>query len=164
MVHDGLGQQIVEHPVVAALGGGIVDLEQRLGFGAADRLMLDRGRGQDTRAPGGVIGIQRAGEMNAALGGGALAGDHAIAHDGQRKRCAIAAGDVGRLKGAETVGKYSGRGRHWYTSHFLVLVEQFHAGVNEWLTIRNFAREFFKWLPIGRCDIRHGSRSQPGPG
>ena len=61
-MHDGLGEQIVETSVVAALGGGIVDLKQRFGFGAADRLMLDRGRGQDARAPGGVIGVQRAGK------------------------------------------------------------------------------------------------------
>jgi hypothetical protein len=66
MVHDRLGQQIIETSVVAALSGGIVDLEQRFGFRPADRLMLDRGRGQDARAPGGVVGVQRAGEMNTA--------------------------------------------------------------------------------------------------
>ena len=71
-MHDRLGQQIVEPPAVAALGGRVVDLKQRFGFGAADRLMLDRGRGQDARAPGGVVGVQRAGKMNAALGGRAL--------------------------------------------------------------------------------------------
>ena len=129
-------------PVVAALGGGIVDLEQRFGFGAADRLMLDGGRGQDARAPGGVIGIQRAGKMNTALGGGALAGDHAIAHDGKGKGSGIAAGNPGRFEGADTVGKHSGRGRHRYTSHFLVLVQHFHAGVNEWLTIQNRVASF----------------------
>ena len=80
-MHDRLGQQIVETPLVAALGGRIVDLEQRFGFRAADRLMLDRGCGQDTRAPGGVIGVQRAGKMNAAFGGGAFASDHTVAHN-----------------------------------------------------------------------------------
>ena len=65
-MHHGLGEQIVEPSVVAAVGGGVVDLEQRLGFGAADRLILDRGGGQDPRAPGGVVGIQRAREMNPA--------------------------------------------------------------------------------------------------
>jgi hypothetical protein len=29
---------------------------------------------------------------------------------------------------------------------------------------RNFSRVFFKWLPIGRCDLHHGSTmSQPRP-
>ncbi len=54
-MHDGLGQQVVEASLVAALGSRVVDLEQGFGFGAADRLMLDGGRGQDTRAPGGVM-------------------------------------------------------------------------------------------------------------
>ena len=103
-MHHRLGQQIVETAVVAALGGGIVDLEQRFGFGPADRLMLDRGRGQDARAPGGVIGIQRAGKMNAALGGGAFAGDHAIAHNGQGLRGGIAAGNLRGLDGADRFG------------------------------------------------------------
>src|SRR5258708_4264794 len=44
-----------------------------------------------------------------------------------------------------------------YTSHFLVLVQQSTPGVNEWLTIRNFGRENFKWLPIRRSDIRYRS-------
>ena len=66
MVHDRLGQQIVEAAAIAALCGRVVDLEQRFGFRPADRLMLDRGRGQDARAPGGVVGIQRAGKMNTA--------------------------------------------------------------------------------------------------
>jgi len=68
-MHDCLGQQIVEPSIVAALSGGVVDLEQRFGFGAADRLMFDRSRGQDAGAPGRVIGVQRAGKMNASLGG-----------------------------------------------------------------------------------------------
>ena len=91
-MHDGLGQQIVETTVVAALGGGGVDLEQRFGFGPADRLMLDRGRGQDARAPGGVIGIERAGKMDTALGGRAFAGDHAVTHNGERVGCGLSAG------------------------------------------------------------------------
>ena len=94
VMHDRLGEQVVETSVVAALGGGVVDLEQRFGFGAADRLMLDRGRGQDARAPGGVIGIQRAGKMNAALGGRAFAGDDAVADDGERLRGGLAAGNL----------------------------------------------------------------------
>jgi hypothetical protein len=38
-----------------------------------------------------------------------------------------------------------------------LLVQHFHAGVNEWLTIRNLHADIFKWLPIGRCDFGHGS-------
>ena len=99
---DRLGQQVVETAIVGALGRGVADFEQRLGFGAAHGLMLDGGRGQDARAPGGVIGIERAGKMNAAPGGGALAGDHAVAHDRERMGCGLAAGrlrDVGRFGG-----------------------------------------------------------------
>jgi hypothetical protein len=44
-----------------------------------------------------------------------------------------------------------------YSSRFLFLSQQFHAGVNEWLTIRNSSHEFFKWLLIGRYGDRHGS-------
>ena len=45
MVHDCLGQQVVETSVVAALGGRIVDLKQSFSFSPADRLVLDRRRG-----------------------------------------------------------------------------------------------------------------------
>ena len=82
MMSDRLGEEIVERSGIAALGGGVVNFEQRLDLGAADRLMLDGGRRQDANAPGGVIGIERAGEMDAAPGGRAFAGDHAVAHDG----------------------------------------------------------------------------------
>ncbi len=63
--------------------------------------MFDRCRGQDARAPGGVIGVERAGKMNAALGGRAFAGDHAIAHDGKSLRRGIAAGDIRWFEGAD---------------------------------------------------------------
>jgi hypothetical protein len=47
---------------------------------------------------------------------------------------------------------------------FFFSSQHFHAGVNEWLMIRNLRRVFFRWLPIGRCDLRHGSgMSQPRP-
>src|SRR6476620_6371227 len=36
------------------------------------------------------------------------------------------------------------------TSQFLVLSQLFHAGVNEWLTIRNRGLDIFRWLPICR--------------
>ncbi|MGA7995040.1 MAG: hypothetical protein WCA28_09020, partial [Bradyrhizobium sp.] len=35
--------------------------------------------------------------------------------------------------------------------------------VNEWLTIRNLLRGFFKWWPICRRDSRESSVSEPGP-
>ncbi len=111
MVHDGLGQQIVETSVIAALRGSVVDLKQRLGFRTADRLVLDRGRGQDARAPGGVIGVQRTGKMNATFGGRAFAGNHAITHDSEGKCRAVAAGDLRWFEGG--FGGHSGRGRHW---------------------------------------------------
>ena len=116
-MHDGLGEQIVEQPVIAALGGGIVDLEQRFGLGAADRLMLHCGCGENARAPGGVVGIQRAGEMNTAPGGRSLAGDDAVADDGEGLRCGFPAGNF-RGYGGGRFGRNS-RGRHWYSFLFL---------------------------------------------
>jgi hypothetical protein len=59
-MNDGLREKIVELSVVAAIGGGGIDLEQRLGFGAADGLILDRGSHQDFGAQRRVVGIQRA--------------------------------------------------------------------------------------------------------
>jgi len=149
-MHDRLGQQIVETPLVAALGGRIVDLEQRFGFGAADRLMFDCGRGQDARAPGGIIGVQRPGKVNAAFGGGAFARDHAVAHNRQGKGRGVAAGNLRWFEGADSLGDLRRRGRHWYSFQFLVLVQHFHAGVNEWLTIRNSLGGFFNccWLVV----------------
>jgi hypothetical protein len=44
-----------------------------------------------------------------------------------------------------------------YSSRFLLLSQHFHAGVNEWLTIRNSSREFFKWLLISRYRAHSGS-------
>jgi hypothetical protein len=42
--------------------------------------------------------------------------------------------------------------------------QHFHAGVNEWLMDRHRKGAFFRWLPIGRCDLDHGSEgSQPRP-
>jgi hypothetical protein len=35
--------------------------------------------------------------------------------------------------------------------------QHFHAGVNEWLMDRHRKGVFFRWLPIGRCDLGHGS-------
>jgi hypothetical protein len=72
MMGDRLGEQVVEPAVIAALGSRLVDREQRLDLGPADRLMLDRGRRQDARAPGSVVGIERTGEMDTALGGRAF--------------------------------------------------------------------------------------------
>ena len=155
---DRLGQEIVEPAIVAALGRGVVDFEQRLGFGAADRLMLDGGRGQDARAPGGVIGIERAGKMDAAFGGRAFAGDHAVAHDGERMGCGLAAGRLRVTADASNVSAVLVLG-----ADIVALLNFFSEssismpGVNEWLTIRNSHFDIFKWLPIGRCDVDHGS-------
>jgi hypothetical protein len=44
-----------------------------------------------------------------------------------------------------------------FFSHFLVLGQHVHAGVNEWLTIRNRRREIFKRLLICRGGFRRGS-------
>jgi hypothetical protein len=123
--------------------------------------MLNRSRGQDARAPGGVVSIECAGKMDTALGGRAFAGDHAVAHDGERVRRGFAAGWFGDADDFSGLGR---RGRHSYTSQFLVLVQHFHAGVNEWLTIRNSDREFFTWLPIGRIYSRFGSGTAAGRG
>jgi len=112
--------------------------------------MLDRRRGQDPRAPGGVMGIQRARKMHPAPGGRALSGDDAIANNGQCLGRGIPAGNLGGLDRADWLGDVGGRGRHGDSSHFLVLGQHFHAGVNDWLTIRNCGREFFTEWPISR--------------
>jgi hypothetical protein len=39
-----------------------------------------------------------------------------------------------------------------YSFQLFVLGQHFHAGVNEWLTIRHSLPEFFKWLLFGRCE------------
>jgi len=153
MMGDRLGQQIVEAPVIGTLGGGIVNFEQRLDFGAADRLMLDGRGGQDARAPGGVIGIERAGEVDTAFGGRAFAGDHAIADNCQRVGGSVAAG---RFKCAIR-GGLGTRSRHNGASQFLVPGQHFTAGVNEWLTIRNRRLDIFRWLPICRFLPLRGS-------
>jgi hypothetical protein len=42
--------------------------------------------------------------------------------------------------------------------------QHFHADVNEWLMDRHRKGVFFRWLPIGRCELDHGSEgSQPRP-
>ena len=163
-MHDRLSQQIVETSVVAAFGGRVVDLKQRFGFRPADRLMLDRGSCQDARAPGGVVGVQRTGKMNAASGSGTFSCDHPIAHNSQRLGSRTAAGNHRWFEGADRFGRFGGRGRHWYTSHFLFLGQHFHAGVNERLTIRNLGHMHFNGLLICRRQVRQGSGgSQSGP-
>jgi hypothetical protein len=121
--------------------------------------MLDRARGQDACAPGGVIGIERAGKVNAAPGGGALAGDHAITDDRERMRGGLAAGwlgDVGRFS-----GRFSGfgnRGRH--SLHFSISFFRSSIsipGMNERLTIQGPHSLILGWLPFGRCDTVYGS-------
>ena len=159
MMGDRLGQQVVETAIVGALGRSVADFEQCLGFSAAHGLMLDGGRGQDARAPGGVIGIERAGKVNAAPSCGALAGDHAVAHDRERMGCGLAAGrlrDVRRFGGR--FSSLGSRGRH--SLHFSISFSGSSIsipGMNERLTIRNSHFEISRWLPIGRCDADHGS-------
>ena len=128
---------------LAALGRGAIDLEQGFGFGPANRLVRDRRRREDAFAPRHVVGIQFAGEMHTALGGRAFAGDHAVAHNGQRMRGAIT---TGGLEDAEVVGGLKTRNRHSYTSQFLVLIQHVRAHVNEWLPVRNRDFSISKWL------------------
>src|ERR1700761_106610 len=48
-----------------------------------------------------------------------------------------------------------------YSFQPFVLGQHFHAGVNEWLMIRNRYREFFRWLPISRDRVSRGSVAGP---
>ena len=122
MMHHRLGHEVVEASTVAALGGGAIDLKQGFGFGAADRLMLDRRGRQNTRAPRHIVGVQLAGEMHTALGGGSLAGNDAVADDCQRAGGGFTAGNFGRFQGSGNFGQSGQRGRHRsYSSQFLVL-------------------------------------------
>jgi hypothetical protein len=76
--------------------------------------MLDGGRGQDACAPGGVIGIERTGKVDATFGRGAFAGDHTVADNGEGAGRGLAAGwleDAG-FSGLGT------RGGHNCTSQF----------------------------------------------
>src|SRR4051812_40283555 len=117
-MHDRFGKKVVELTVIRAFGSGFVDFEQRFGFGAADRLMLDRSRRQDAGAPGGVMGIQSARNMNPSLGGGTFAGDHAVADDGKGLCRGVVAGYRGLDR--DRVGGNGSGGGHWYSSVFLV--------------------------------------------
>ena len=66
MMHDRLGEQIVELAIVTALRGGGIDLEQRFGFGTAHGLMLDS-HAVRIRATRRRLRIERTGKMDAAL-------------------------------------------------------------------------------------------------
>ena len=61
--------------------------------------MLHRRGGEDALAPGDVMGVELTGEMDTAFGGRALAGNHAVADDGQRTGCGVTAGNFGGLEG-----------------------------------------------------------------
>jgi hypothetical protein len=93
VVHHGFSQEVFEAAIIGALGCSLVDLEQRFGLGPAHRLVFDRLRGKDAHAPGGIIGIERAGKMYPPPCGGPLARDHAITHNGKSKRGALAVGN-----------------------------------------------------------------------
>src|SRR5579864_9335105 len=112
MMHHCFRDQIVETSGVVALGSRLVDLEQSFGLGPADRLMYDSRRRQDAFAPGDIVGIEFAGEMHPAPGGGALARDHAIADDRQRAGGSFTAGDLGRFEGGGSFSRSSQRGGH----------------------------------------------------
>ena len=144
MMGNRLGQQVVETSIVAALGGGFVDLEQRFGLGPADRLMIDRTRGQNSGAPGCVIGIERAGKMHAAAGRRALAGDHAVAHDGKRLGRSVAAG---RFKDADRIDAPLLKGSH-NSRLDLYFGQDGPLGMNEQLTIRNSHTGHFTELSL----------------
>ena len=107
-MHNGLSKQIVETTIVAALTRGLVDGEQRLGFVAAHRLAGKCRCAKNARAQGGIIGIERTGEMNTTAGGRPLAGDHAVADESEGLRRSAAIGDGGRFDGAEYLGNGSG--------------------------------------------------------
>src|ERR1700761_4912712 len=72
--------------------------------------------------------------------------------EGSKATSETADGSVKAASGAD-IGSYS-------FSAF-VRVQHFHAGVNEWLMIRNSHTEFFRWLPIGRCRPCRVQRSGP---
>ena len=78
--------------VVGSLGGGLIDLEQRLRLFAADGGCL--GAPVRMRAhQDGISAHRAAGEMNAARGGRAFPGDDAVADDGERRRTSVPTGD-----------------------------------------------------------------------
>ena len=111
-MRSGFREQFFETAIIAALGGGSADLEQRFHLGAAHRQMIDVSCGQDARAPGGIISIERAGKMDTALGGWPLTGNDTVAHHGKGLCCGLVAGDIGRVEGADRFGKGSKRGGH----------------------------------------------------
>jgi hypothetical protein len=144
---DCFRKQVVKTSIVAALGGRVIDLEQRFGLGPADRLVLDRTRGQDLGAPCGIVGVQRAGEMHPAPGRRTLAGDHAVTNDGKRLGRGVATGwfkDVDRIDAPWLKGSHNSR-------LDLYFAQDGPLGMNEQLTIRNSHTEHFTelsvWLP-----------------
>jgi hypothetical protein len=110
-MHDGLGEQIVELSIVTALCGGGIDLEQRFGFGTAHRLTGHSHRGQDTRAPSGVLRIERTGKMNAAPRRGTFASDHTVAHDAEGIYRDVPVITFRHLNGADQFVRYFDKGR-----------------------------------------------------
>ena len=59
---------------------------------------------------------------------------------------------------ADVVSGLGSRGRHNCTSQFLFFRSSISIrGMNERLTIRNSHSLIFRWLPIGRCEVGHGS-------
>lgn len=80
---DGFGEQIVEAAFVASIGASLVDFEQRLGLGAADRLIEDRSGGQNTRAPCRILRIKGPGEVNTTPCRRSFSGDDTVADNSE---------------------------------------------------------------------------------
>ena len=163
-MHDSLGEQIIEKTIVAALARGPVDLEQGLGFSAADRLVVFARR-SGSRAPGCVSGIERAGKVNAACSGRPL-GDHAIAHEGKCVSGHIAV--CGEACFDFRIRSESGALEMIWADVMLLfsccVLQHFHADVNEALRKRFGDRFFSLWLRIGRTDRPEGSSMTVGTG
>src|ERR1700692_2651429 len=120
-MHDGLGEQVVELSIVTAFRGGGIDFEQRFGFGPAHGLIGHSHRGQDTRAPGGVLSIERTGKMNTAPRCGTFASDHAVAHDAQRIYCHVLVTTFRCPNGPDQFVRYSDKGRHCTVLFFQIV-------------------------------------------
>ena len=122
--------------------------------------MLDRADGQDARAPGGVVGIERAGKMDTAFG----RGPSPVITPSRTIVSAWAA--VWRQDGCGTSDVSAvlavGAGIVALLNFFFISSISIR-GMNERLTIETGISRFLAWLPIGRCEVGHGS-AQGTPG
>src|SRR6476619_886468 len=79
---------------------------------ASARLTGHSLRGQDTRAPSGVLRIERTGKMNAAPRCGTFASDHTVAHDTKGIYRDVPVITFRHLNGADQFVRYFDKGRH----------------------------------------------------